>query len=141
MVLGKETEEGLRHLFMANSEDHLLLLFSSEAYESAGRTKEAEELREKALVELGHAKGILEKIIQYNGVNYVKDWLRELEGSEVPKDEPLKFMHYATLYMLHKLLTERNVLPKEEGESKTSLYYDLSRKSFQELLESGKVPA
>ncbi len=141
MPLGKQTEEGLKHLFMANSEDHLLLLFSSEAYEQAGKREEATKLREKALVELGHAKGILEKIIQYNGLEYVKAWLNELESSKVPDDEPLRFMHYATLYMLYKLLTERNELPKNEGESKAATYYELSRKAFQDLLDSGKPPA
>ena len=141
MPLGKQTEEGLKHLFMANSEDHLMLLFSSEAYEYAGRVEEAKKLKEKAYVELGHAKGILEKIIQYNGIDFVKEWLKELESSKVPDDEPLRFMHYATLYLLYKLLTERNELPKEEGESKISMYYDLSRKAFQDLLDSGKPPA
>jgi hypothetical protein len=141
MPLGPKTEEGLKHLFMANSEDHLMLLFSSEAYQSAGKLEQARELKEKALVELGHAKGILEKIIQYNGLDYVIKWFEELKASQPPTNEPERFMHYATLYMMANLLAERVQEKSRAFKEEASLYYDLSRKAFADLLESGKPPA
>jgi hypothetical protein len=140
MPLGSKTEEGLKHLFMANSEDHLLLLFSSEAYEAVGKTNQAKELKEKAFVELGHAKGILEKIVQYNGINYVVKWYEELKSSEVPKEEPKRFMHYATLYMMANLLAERKKDSEAIYRAEASRYYELSRKAFQDLLDSGLPP-
>ncbi|ACP44360.1 conserved hypothetical protein [Sulfolobus islandicus Y.G.57.14] len=64
MALGKETEMGLKELFKANAEDFMSLMLVAEKLEQLGKKEEAKALREKALVELGHAKAIFETLLK-----------------------------------------------------------------------------
>ena len=71
MVLGKETEMGLKELFRANAEDFMSLMLIAEKLEQLGKKEEAKALREKALVELGHAKAIFETLLRHQQLNNV----------------------------------------------------------------------
>ncbi|MEM4138626.1 MAG: rubrerythrin [Sulfolobaceae archaeon] len=78
MSLGRQTEIGLKELFKANAEDYLTLLLLSEKLEQLGKKEEAKMLREKAMVELGHAKAIFETLLKYKNVtDIVSDALYE----------------------------------------------------------------
>ncbi|AAT43547.1 hypothetical protein [Picrophilus oshimae] len=68
-TLGVKTEEGLRELLTANAEDHMRLMLSAEFMERLGRPEEARELRDKAMVELGHAKAIFSTLVKYQGLD------------------------------------------------------------------------
>ena len=69
MVLGKETQMGLKELFKANAEDYMSLMLVAEKLEQLGKKEEAKALREKALVELGHAKAIFETLLKHEELN------------------------------------------------------------------------
>jgi len=71
MALGRQTELGLKELFKANAEDYMTLLLLSEKLEQIGRKEEAKMLREKAMVELGHAKAIFETLLKYKDVSEI----------------------------------------------------------------------
>nr|WP_240938866.1 rubrerythrin [Metallosphaera hakonensis] len=77
MTLGKETEMGLKELFKANAEDYMLLSFLADKLEAAGKKEEAKVLREKARVELGHARGIFEKLYVHAGNSMLNEFTRE----------------------------------------------------------------
>ena len=134
---GTQTEVGLKELFMANSEDHLLLLFSSEKLEELNKKEEAKMLREKALVELGHARGILEKMIKYMGVESIREWLSEIKNkkAENVRDE---FTLTSTIYLLSKLLSEKvsDEKEKEELTKQADEYYQKAKGAYERILES-----
>lgn len=67
--MGKETQMGLKELFKANAEDFLSLMLVAEKLEQLGKKDEAKALREKALVELGHAKAIFETLLKHQGLS------------------------------------------------------------------------
>lgn len=125
---------------MANSEDHLLLSFSSEKLRELGREEEAKMISEKALVELGHARGILEKMIKYMGIESVKEWLEEISKKDKFESLHEEFMFYSTRYLLSKLLSEKESDYKERKglEEKASKYYSRAKETFLKLLESGE---
>jgi rubrerythrin len=76
--LGPKTEEGLKELFVANAEDYMRLLIISDYLERMGKTEEAKKFREKAMVEMGHAKAILATLIRYRGLkSLVQDMAKE----------------------------------------------------------------
>ena len=135
---GTKTEMGLKELFMANSEDHLFLYFISEKLDEFNKKEEAKMIRDKALVELGHARGIFEKMNKYLGTEEMKNWLSELEkmeGNEIKE----KFAYTATQYMLSKILSERieDSKLKEELVNKANQKYNEAKELFEELLKSG----
>jgi len=135
---GTKTEMGLKELFMANSEDHLFLYFISEKLDEFNKKEEAKMIRDKALVELGHARGIFEKMNKYLGTEEMKNWLSELEkmkGKEIKE----KFAYTATEYMLSKILSERieDSKMKEELVNKANQKYNEAKELFEELLKSG----
>jgi len=135
---GTKTEMGLKELFMANSEDHLFLYFISEKLDEFNKKEEAKMIRDKALVELGHARGIFEKMNKYLGTEEMKNWLSELEkmkGKEIKE----KFAYTATQYMLSKILSERieDSKMKEELVNKANQKYNEAKELFEELLKSG----
>ncbi|EHP70807.1 MAG: rubrerythrin [Metallosphaera yellowstonensis] len=82
MVLGKETEMGLKELFKANAEDYMLLSFLADKLEAAGRKEEAKILREKARVEMGHARGIFEKLFAHTGTESMLGQFTKEEAEE-----------------------------------------------------------
>ncbi|MEM4047524.1 MAG: rubrerythrin, partial [Metallosphaera sp.] len=77
MTLGKETEMGLKELFKANAEDYMLLSLLADKLQKAGKVEEAKILMEKAKVELGHARGIFEKLYQNAGNSMLNEFTRE----------------------------------------------------------------
>ncbi|AEB95348.1 hypothetical protein [Metallosphaera cuprina] len=77
MTLGKETEMGLKELFKANAEDYMLLSLLADKLQKAGKVEEAKILMEKAKVELGHARGIFEKLYQHAGNSMLNEFTRE----------------------------------------------------------------
>jgi len=135
---GTKTEMGLKELFMANSEDHLFLYFISEKLDEFNKKEEAKMIRDKALVELGHARGIFEKMNKYLGTEEMKNWLSELEKME-GKEIKEKFAYTATQYMLSKILSERmeDSKLKEELVNKANQKYNEAKELFEELLKSG----
>jgi len=135
---GTKTEMGLKHLFMANSEDHLFLFFISEKLDELNKKEEAKMIRDKALVELGHAKGIFEKMSKYLGMQEMINWLSELEKME-GKEVKEKFAYTATQYLLSKILSERIEDPKlkEELANKANQNYNKAKELFEELLKTG----
>ena len=135
---GTKTEMGLKELFMANSEDHLFLYFISEKLDEFNKKEEAKMIRDKALVELGHARGIFEKMNKYLGIEEMKNWLSELEKME-GKEIKEKFAYTATQYMLSKILSERieDSKLKEELAYKATQKYNQAKELFEELLKSG----
>ncbi|BFH72502.1 hypothetical protein SJAV_04460 [Sulfurisphaera javensis] len=135
---GTKTEMGLKELFLANSEDHLFLYFLSEKLEELNKKEEAKMIRDKALVELGHAKGIFEKMNKYLGTEYLQNWLNELENTEA-KEIKEKFAYTATQYMLSKILSEKvtDEKVKQELSAKASQKYNEAKQWFEELLKSG----
>lgn len=134
---GTQTEMGLKGLFMANSEDHLLLSFTSEKLYQLNRKEEAQMVKEKSLVELGHAKGILEKLVKYMGVNSMKEWLNEIKN-EKGDDVKEEFMLTSTVYLLSKLLSEKvsDIKEKEELTKQAEIYYQKAKEIYEKLLES-----
>jgi len=134
---GTQTEMGLKGLFMANSEDHLLLSFTSEKLYQLNRKEEAQMVKEKSLVELGHAKGILEKLIKYMGVNSMKEWLNEIKNKK-GDDVKEEFMLTCTVYLLSKLLSEKisDIREKEELTKQAEIYYQKAKEIYEKLLES-----
>jgi rubrerythrin len=77
-ALGEKTEMGLKELLTANAEDHMRLMLSAEYFEKMGKADVARELREKANVELGHAKAIFATLVKYNGLDkMVQDMAKE----------------------------------------------------------------
>jgi hypothetical protein len=139
-VKGTQTEMGLKRLFMANSEDHLLLSFSSEKLRQLGREEEAKMISEKALVELGHARGILEKMIKYMGIESVKEWLEEICKKDKFESLHEEFIFYSTRYLLSKLLSEKesDYNERKRLEEEASKYYSRANETFLKLLESGE---
>ncbi|AHC50581.1 hypothetical protein SUSAZ_00260 [Sulfolobus acidocaldarius SUSAZ] len=131
---GTQTEIGLKELFIANSEDHLLLLFSSQKLEEINKRDESEKIREKAIVELGHARGILEKMIKYLGLEYITNWFEELNKKESDQLKE-KFMLTATVYMLSKLLAEKLPERKDELETKSKEKYEDAKKLYERILD------
>jgi len=84
MALGKGTEEGLKELFKANAEDYMLLSLIAEKLEAMGRKEEAMKVREKAKVELGHAKGIFEKLLSNTSTKeMLNEFVKEEEDEHV----------------------------------------------------------
>jgi rubrerythrin len=79
MSLGKETERGLKELLRANAEDYMTLALLAEKMEAAGKAEEAKLLREKAAVELGHAKAIFETLVRAGGLKETAKELAEVE--------------------------------------------------------------
>jgi rubrerythrin len=71
MALGRETEKGLIELYKANAEDYLTLFLLSEKLEQLGKKEEAKLLREKAYIELGHAKAIFEILLKYKDISEI----------------------------------------------------------------------
>jgi len=134
---GTQTEMGLKGLFMANSEDHLLLSFTSEKLYQLNRKEEAQMVKEKSLVELGHAKGILEKLVKYMGVDSMKDWLNEIKNKK-GDDVKEEFMLTSTVYLLSKLLSEKvsDIKEKEELTKQAEIYYQKAKEIYEKLLES-----
>jgi hypothetical protein len=134
---GTQTEMGLKGLFMANSEDHLLLSFTSEKLYQLNRKEEAQMVKEKSLVELGHAKGILEKLVKYMGVNSMKEWLNEIKNKK-GDDVKEEFMLTCTVYLLSKLLSEKisDIKEKEELTKQAEIYYKKAKEIYEKLLES-----
>ncbi|MEJ2772034.1 MULTISPECIES: hypothetical protein [unclassified Stygiolobus] len=134
---GTQTEMGLKGLFMANSEDHLLLSFTSEKLYQLNRKEEAQMVKEKSLVELGHAKGILEKLVKYMGVNSMKEWLNEIKNKK-GDDVKEEFMLTSTIYLLSKLLSEKisDIKEKEELTKQAEIYYQKAKEIYEKLLES-----
>lgn len=134
---GTQTEMGLKGLFMANSEDHLLLSFTSEKLYQLNRKEEAQMVKEKSLVELGHAKGILEKLVKYMGVNSMKEWLNEIKNKK-GNDVKEEFMLTSTVYLLSKLLSEKisDIKEKEELTKQAEIYYQKAKEIYEKLLES-----
>lgn len=134
---GTQTEMGLKGLFMANSEDHLLLSFTSEKLYQLNRKEEAQMVKEKSLVELGHAKGILEKLVKYMGVNSMKEWLNEIKNKK-GEDVKEEFMLTSTVYLLSKLLSEKasDIKEKEELTKQAEIYYQKAKEIYEKLLES-----
>ncbi|MFP3346088.1 MAG: hypothetical protein RXR17_01415 [Sulfolobaceae archaeon] len=134
---GTQTEMGLKGLFMANSEDHLLLSFTSEKLYQLNRKEEAQTVKEKSLVELGHAKGILEKLVKYMGVDSMKDWLNEIKNKK-GHDVKEEFMLTSTVYLLSKLLSEKvsDIKEKEELTKQAEIYYQKAKEIYEKLLES-----
>ncbi|MFP3198106.1 MAG: hypothetical protein RXQ78_06615 [Sulfolobaceae archaeon] len=134
---GTQTEMGLKGLFMANSEDHLLLSFTSEKLYQLNRKEEAQMVKEKSLVELGHAKGILEKLVKYMGVNSMKEWLNEIKNKK-GDDVKEEFMLTSTVYLLSKLLSEKvsDIKEKEELTKQAEIYYQKAKEIYEKLLES-----
>jgi len=134
---GTQTEMGLKGLFMANSEDHLLLSFTSEKLYQLNRKEEAQMVKEKSLVELGHAKGILEKLVKYMGVDSMKEWLNEIKN-EKGDDVKEEFMLTSTVYLLSKLLSEKvsDIKEKEELTKQAEIYYQKAKEIYEKLLES-----
>lgn len=134
---GTQTEMGLKGLFMANSEDHLLLSFTSEKLYQLNRKEEAQMVKEKSLVELGHAKGILEKLVKYMGVNSMKEWLNEIKNKK-GDDVKEEFMLTSTVYLLSKLLSEKvsDIKEKEELTKQAEIYYRKAKEIYEKLLES-----
>ncbi|MDT7872418.1 MAG: hypothetical protein RRB18_02260 [Sulfolobaceae archaeon] len=134
---GTQTEMGLKGLFMANSEDHLLLSFTSEKLYQLNRKEEAQMVKEKSLVELGHAKGILEKLVKYMGVNSMKEWLNEIKNKK-GDDVKEEFMLTCTVYLLSKLLSEKvsDIKEKEELTKQAEIYYQKAKEIYEKLLES-----
>ncbi|MFP3232946.1 MAG: hypothetical protein RXR08_04480 [Sulfolobaceae archaeon] len=134
---GTQTEMGLKGLFMANSEDHLLLSFTSEKLYQLNRKEEAQTVKEKSLVELGHAKGILEKLVKYMGVDSMKDWLNEIKNKK-GDDVKEEFMLTSTVYLLSKLLSEKvsDIKEKEELTKQAEIYYQKAKEIYEKLLES-----
>jgi hypothetical protein len=132
---GTQTEMGLKGLFMANSEDHLLLSFTSEKLYQLNRKEEAQMVKEKSLVELGHAKGILEKLVKYMGVNSMKEWLNEIKNKK-GDDVKEEFMLTCTVYLLSKLLSEKisDIKEKEELTKQAEIYYQKLRKFTRNFL-------
>ncbi|BCU69226.1 hypothetical protein [Stygiolobus caldivivus] len=134
---GTQTEMGLKELFMANCEDHLLLSFTSEKLYELNKKDEAQMVKEKSLVELGHAKGILEKLIKYMGLESMKDWLEEIKNK---KAENIKedFMLTSTVYLLSKLLSEKvsDTKEKEELKGQAEVYYQKAKEKYEQVLES-----
>ncbi len=128
---------GLKGLFMANSEDHLLLSFTSEKLYQLNRKEEAQMVKEKSLVELGHAKGILEKLVKYMGVNSMKEWLNEIKNKK-GDDVKEEFMLTSTIYLLSKLLSEKisDIKEKEELTKQAEIYYQKAKEIYEKLLES-----
>lgn len=135
---GTKTEMGLKELFMANSEDHLFLYFVSEKLEELNKKEEAKMIKDKALVELGHARGIFEKMNKYLGTDEMRKWLNELEKVE-GKEIKEKFAYTATQYMLSKILSEKieDIKLKEELTNKANEKYNKAKQLFEELLKSG----
>ena len=134
---GTQTEMGLKGLFMANSEDHLLLSFTSEKLYQLNRKEEAQMVKEKSLVELGHAKGILEKLVKYMGVNSMKEWLNEIKNKK-GDDVKEEFMLTCTVYLLSKLLSEKvsDIKEREELTKQAEIYYQKAKEIYEKLLES-----
>ena len=134
---GTQTEMGLKGLFMANSEDHLLLSFTSEKLYQLNRKEEAQMVKEKSLVELGHAKGILEKLVKYMGVNSMKEWLNEIKNKK-GDDVKEEFMLTSTVYLLSKFLSEKvsDIKEKEELTKQAEIYYQKAKEIYEKLLES-----
>jgi cellulose biosynthesis protein BcsQ len=134
---GTQTEMGLKELFMANSEDHLLLSFTSEKLYQLNRKEEAQMVKEKSLVELGHAKGILEKLVKYMEVNSMKEWLNEIKNKK-GDDVKEEFMLTSTVYLLSKLLSEKvsDIKEKEELTKQAEIYYQKAKEIYEKLLES-----
>jgi hypothetical protein len=134
---GTQTEMGLKGLFMANSEDHLLLSFTSEKLYQLNRKEEAQMVKEKSLVELGHAKGILEKLVKYMGVNSMKEWLNEIKNKK-GDDVKEEFMLTCTVYLLSKLLSEKvsDIEEREELTKQAEIYYQKAKEIYEKLLES-----
>ncbi|MFP3187597.1 MAG: hypothetical protein RXR07_00785, partial [Sulfolobaceae archaeon] len=119
------------------SEDHLLLSFTSEKLYQLNRKEEAQMVKEKSLVELGHAKGILEKLVKYMGVNSMKEWLNEIKNKK-GDDVKEEFMLTCTVYLLSKLLSEKisDIKEKEELTKQAEIYYQKAKEIYEKLLES-----
>ncbi|MCY0859698.1 MAG: hypothetical protein OWQ54_04640 [Sulfolobaceae archaeon] len=130
-----QTEKGLKELFFANSEDHLLLLFSAQKLKEDNRVEDAKDIEEKALVELGHAKGILEKLIKYLGLEEVWKWYNELSREET-KDIKEKFRIVATQYLLSKLLSEKITDKRSELENTAKEKFEEAKKLYEQILEA-----
>lgn len=134
---GTQTEMGLKGLFMANSEDHLLLSFTSEKLYQLNKKEESQMVKEKSLVELGHARGILEKLIKYMGVDSMREWLNEIKNKK-GEDVKEEFMLTSTVYLLSKLLSEKvsDIKEKEELTKQAEIYYQKAKEIYDKLLES-----
>lgn len=132
-----QTEMGLKELFMANSEDHLLLSFTSEKLYQLNKKEESQMVKEKSLVELGHARGILEKLIKYMGVDSMREWLNEIKNKK-GEDVKEEFMLTSTVYLLSKLLSEKvsDIKEKEELTKQAEIYYQKAKEIYDKLLES-----
>ncbi|BBD72319.1 hypothetical protein HS1genome_0708 [Sulfodiicoccus acidiphilus] len=63
----------------ANAEDYMTLALLAERMEAVGRTEEAKLLREKAAVELGHAKAIFETLVKAEGLQATAKELADVE--------------------------------------------------------------
>ncbi|QGR20186.1 hypothetical protein [Stygiolobus azoricus] len=134
---GTQTQMGLKGLFMANSEDHLLLSFTSEKLYQLNKKEESQMVKEKSLVELGHARGILEKLIKYMGVDSMREWLNEIKNKK-GEDVKEEFMLTSTVYLLSKLLSEKvsDIKEKEELTKQAEIYYQKAKEIYDKLLES-----
>jgi len=122
MVLGKETEMGLKELFRANAEDFMSLMLIAEKLEQLGKKEEAKALREKALVELGHAKAIFETLLRHQQLNNVV-------GSMAKEEQDQHVSEYNKVAMT----------AKQEGHEDIEKCYAASLNKKQNCREYNKV--